>query len=119
MSSEAPRPSAFALAIETVRIALGRHRGAIDDGWFGPPGPNGGVIAAHLLGAIRSELDDAERMPRSLTPHYLRPPPPAPDVPPPAEVDPLTLGEGTPPLFQRLGGRLLAQSRQLALLRPM
>ena len=155
MSSEAPRQSAFALAIATERIGPGRHRGTIDAGWFGPPGPNGGVIAALLLGAIRSELDDAERLPRSLTLHYLRPPtagevdievrversgrsastcsarisqdgrtmtlalcalsrdypsaaewsPPPPQVPPPAEVDPLTLGEEAPPLFQRLDTR--------------
>ena len=56
------------------RIAEGRYAGTIDPGWFGPPGPNGGFIAAVALRAIRAEVADDRRLPRSLTLHYLRPP---------------------------------------------
>ena len=42
--------------------------------WSAPPGPNGGYIAALHLRAIRAEIDEPEKLPRSLTLHYLRPP---------------------------------------------
>jgi acyl-CoA thioesterase len=42
--------------------------------WSGPPGPNGGYVAALVLRAVRAEVSDAARRPRSLTIHYLRPP---------------------------------------------
>ncbi len=42
--------------------------------WSGPPGPNGGYVAALILRAIRAEVDDERRRPRALTVHYLRPP---------------------------------------------
>lgn len=42
--------------------------------WSGPPGPNGGYVAALILRAIRAELDDGSLHPRSLSIHYLRPP---------------------------------------------
>ena len=69
-----PGASEFATATRVERLGDGRWSGTVDPGWFGPPGPNGGVIAAMMLRAIRSELDDDERLPRSLTLHYLRPP---------------------------------------------
>jgi acyl-CoA thioesterase len=46
----------------------------IRDEWSGPPGPNGGYVAALILRAIRAEVGDDTREPRSLTIHYLRPP---------------------------------------------
>ncbi|WP_346927613.1 thioesterase family protein, partial [uncultured Arthrobacter sp.] len=46
----------------------------IRDEWSGPPGPNGGYVAALILRAIRAEVGDPAREPRSLTIHYLRPP---------------------------------------------
>ena len=52
----------------------GRYLAAVSPSWSGPPGPNGGYIAALLLRAIRAEIADASRPPRSLTVHYLRPP---------------------------------------------
>lgn len=55
-------------------LGAGAYRGSVVPDWFGPPGPNGGFIAALALRAIRSEVGDPERMPRSLTLHYLRPP---------------------------------------------
>lgn len=55
-------------------LGEGTYSGTIDPGWFAPPGPNGGFIAAVVLRAIRAEVADDERLPRSLTLHYLRPP---------------------------------------------
>jgi acyl-CoA thioesterase len=78
MSDPAPAPAtrltAFGSATRVEARGDGRYRGTIDPGWFGPPGPNGGVIAALILRAIRAEVGDDERLPRSLTLHYLRPP---------------------------------------------
>ncbi|GIK78730.1 MAG: thioesterase family protein [Acidobacteria bacterium] len=64
------------LAADTAVTAAGdgRWRGTITPEWFGPPGPNGGFIAALVLRAIRAEVGDRSRYPRSLTLHYLRPP---------------------------------------------
>lgn len=42
--------------------------------WSAPPGPNGGYIAACHLRAMRAEIGEPEKLPRSLTLHYLRPP---------------------------------------------
>ncbi len=69
-----PAATAFERATRAVPLGAGRYRGPIDRGWFAPPGPNGGVIAALILRAIRAEAGDGERRPRSLTVHYLRPP---------------------------------------------
>lgn len=50
----------------------------ITDHFNAPLGPNGGYIAAMVLRAMTAAVDDAERAPRSLTCHYLRPPQPGP-----------------------------------------
>ncbi|MCW3012968.1 MAG: thioesterase family protein [Solirubrobacterales bacterium] len=42
--------------------------------WAAPMGPNGGYLAAIVLRAMLAEVDDAARVPRALTLHYLRPP---------------------------------------------
>lgn len=55
-------------------LGEGAYSGSIVADWFAPPGPNGGFIAALILRAIRAEIDDPARLPRSLTLHYLRPP---------------------------------------------
>lgn len=52
----------------------GRWTVTVSPDWGGPPGPNGGYIAALILRAIRAEVGDAARSPRSLTIHYMRPP---------------------------------------------
>ena len=52
----------------------GRFGVLIKEAWSGPPGPNGGYVAALILRAIRAAIDDGTRAPRSLTIHYLRPP---------------------------------------------
>lgn len=64
----------FAGDTAVTPIGDGRYRGSIVPEWFGPPGPNGGFIAALILRAIRAEVADPERLPRSLTLHYLSPP---------------------------------------------
>jgi acyl-CoA thioesterase len=46
----------------------------MDRGWWIERGPNGGYVAATILRAITTEVDDPARSPRSLTVHYLRPP---------------------------------------------
>jgi acyl-CoA thioesterase len=71
--SDGPHTS-LAEAVAVEPLGAGRYRGAISRDWFGPPGPNGGFIAALMLRAIRDEVADPERLPRSLTLHYLRPP---------------------------------------------
>ena len=57
-----------------TQIGPGHFLGSIDTGWWIINGPNGGYIAAILLRALLAEVADAQRAPRSLTIHYLRPP---------------------------------------------
>jgi acyl-CoA thioesterase len=52
----------------------GRFRGHVAPAWFTPRGANGGFLAAMVLRAIMQSEPDADRAPRSLTLHYLRPP---------------------------------------------
>ncbi len=63
----------FADATAVTGLGGGRWQGGIAREWFGPPGPNGGFIAALMLRAIREQIGDPSRLPRSLTLHYLRP----------------------------------------------
>jgi acyl-CoA thioesterase len=72
VSTDRHRSLFEAVAVEP--LGDGRYRGSIAPEWFGPPGPNGGYIAALMLRAIRAEIADDERLPRSLTLHYLLPP---------------------------------------------
>lgn len=46
----------------------------VDRGWWIHRGPNGGYVAAMLVRAIDAEVADPQRIVRSLTIHYLRPP---------------------------------------------
>jgi acyl-CoA thioesterase len=79
----------------------------IDRGWWIHRGPNGGYVAAFLVRALEAEVGDQERMVRSTTIHYLRPPEAGP-----AQVDVVvqragrTLSTVTAELHQH--GRLLA-----------
>jgi acyl-CoA thioesterase len=54
-------------------LAPGRWRATVSEHWFVTGGPNGGFMAA-LAARAMSEVAGAERPPRSLTIHYLRPP---------------------------------------------
>lgn len=74
--SGAEQTSAFDRDTSVERLGAGAYGGSVVPGWFGPPGPNGGFIASLALRAIRAEVADPERLPRSLSLHYLRPPSP-------------------------------------------
>lgn len=52
----------------------GRFGAVVSPEWGVPHGPNGGYVAAIVLRAMEATVADAERAPRSLTLHYLRPP---------------------------------------------
>lgn len=56
------------------RIGDGVYAATIDHGWWIERGPNGGYLAAIVLRAVLAEAADADRRPRSMTLHYLRPP---------------------------------------------
>jgi acyl-CoA thioesterase len=66
--------TAFARATAVERLDDGAWGARCDGAWSTQLGPNGGYLAAIVLRAMTAELDDAERLPRSLTCHYLRPP---------------------------------------------
>lgn len=55
------------------RVSETEFRGKVDRGWFVTSAPNGGYLASIVLRALTMTVDDAERSPRSLTVHYLRP----------------------------------------------
>ena len=48
--------------------------GRVDPAWFVHRGPNGGYLAAILLGALTERVADPRRAPRSLTVHFASPP---------------------------------------------
>jgi acyl-CoA thioesterase len=71
---EISAPASFVTDTRVEPLGAGRFGAEIRDAWSGPPGPNGGYVAALILRAIRTAVDDVVREPRSLTIHYLRPP---------------------------------------------
>jgi acyl-CoA thioesterase len=70
----APPTTHFDRATAVEPAGEGVYGAVVDTGWSAPLGPNGGYIAAILVRALEAEVADAERAPRSLTCHYLRPP---------------------------------------------
>jgi len=60
------------IAVEAT--APGRYRARLDPAWWIVAGPNGGYMAAVILRAIEATVDDAKRVPRSLTVHFARRP---------------------------------------------
>lgn len=70
-TTEAPADFSADTAIERLD---GAWSARVEDAWSGPPGPNGGYVAALILRAIRAEVDDPTRHPRSLVVHFMRPP---------------------------------------------
>jgi acyl-CoA thioesterase len=56
----------------------GVYEGAVRGGWWTPRGPLGGYVMALMLSALEQAVADPERMPRSCTMHFLRPPQPGP-----------------------------------------
>jgi acyl-CoA thioesterase len=76
--ASAPPTADFAADTAVSPLGDGAYRATISDQWSVPRGPNGGYIAAIVLRALEAVVDDAQRAPRSLTLHYLRPPAPGP-----------------------------------------
>ena len=66
--------SAFERDTAVEELGGGSYRGRVSRDWFTPRGANGGFLAAIVLRAIMDAEPEAERAPRSLTLHYLRPP---------------------------------------------
>ncbi len=66
--------SRFAKDTSVAPGGNGRCSARIDPGWWIERGPNGGYLAAILLRAMTTEVDDPERRPRTLTVQYLRAP---------------------------------------------
>lgn len=67
-------PTAFETATAVRPLGDGAFAAAADPDWDTPRGPNGGVLAAIVLRAMQTALDDPSRPARSITLHYLRPP---------------------------------------------
>jgi acyl-CoA thioesterase len=72
-----PTLTAFERDTAVAPAGDGVWQATISDQWAVPRGPNGGYIAALVLRALQDAVGDADRAPRSLTLHYLRPPVPA------------------------------------------
>ncbi len=68
----------FSEATGVSALGDARYASTINGEWSAPLGPNGGYLAAIVLRAFAAEVEDAEKAPRSLTLHYLRPPQPGP-----------------------------------------
>jgi len=64
------------------QLAEDRFRADVAPEWWVMAGPNGGYLAALLMRAIQTRVDDPTRVPRSLTVHYLEVP-----VQGPAEIE--------------------------------
>lgn len=67
-------PSRFDRDTELRAIAPGVFSASVDRGWWVARGPNGGYVAALLVGAMEAAVGDPARQLRSLTVHYTRPP---------------------------------------------
>jgi acyl-CoA thioesterase len=61
---------------DTALVPVGerRWRGEISERWFVARGPNGGLLAAQAVRAMELLTDDPDRVPRSVTLHYLAAP---------------------------------------------
>jgi acyl-CoA thioesterase len=55
-------------------VGDGRYEGEVRGWWWTPRGPLGGYVMALMLSALEQAVGDPERMPRSATMHFLRPP---------------------------------------------
>ena len=62
--------SAFDIATAVTPVGPEQYEAAADPGWFVNRGGNGGYVAAVMLRALTAAVDDASRVPRSLTVHY-------------------------------------------------
>ena len=65
--------SAYALATTLSKLEGTRRRARIDPSWHQGRGAFGGLLASTMLGAMTEDVNDAERIPRSLTVHFCAP----------------------------------------------
>lgn len=100
-------PSRFALDTAVTALGDGRYQAVIDPRWR-VERPNGGYVAALLLRAVTTELDDPPRTPRSVTVHFLRPPEDGP-------VEVAVTVERTGRIMSAVSARLIQDGRPLAL----
>jgi acyl-CoA thioesterase len=85
-----PRPSGDLDRDTALRcLGAGRYEAVIGPEWWVDRGPNGGFLAALVLRAAREALGDVERLPCSLTLHYITAPGEGGVL---VEVEPLRLG---------------------------
>jgi acyl-CoA thioesterase len=97
MKAQSPLPNASEdtdrLDLDTRLVARGEGTFELErpmtNDWFVMKGPNGGFVAALMLRAMQQWVDDAARIPRSLTVHYTSPPTEGP-----AEIETATLRSG-------------------------
>ncbi|MGH2752834.1 MAG: acyl-CoA thioesterase [Actinomycetota bacterium] len=62
---------AFDVGTALEPLGGGRYRGRVDEDWWIDKGPNGGYLAAVVLRGLMLEVNDAARLPRSLSVHYV------------------------------------------------
>jgi acyl-CoA thioesterase len=72
MSASTP-PSPFLLATTWTPLGDGRYEAHVSADWFQGRGAYGGVLGAGILRSMQHALDDAPRLPRSLTVHFCAP----------------------------------------------
>lgn len=63
----------FDVATTVTPAGPGRFTGTFERRWWVQRGPNGGIVAALILRAMQETIADADRLPRSLTIHYIAP----------------------------------------------
>jgi len=97
------------ICLDRDESGAGNYQAEIQPTWSVHVGPNGGYIAAILLNAMLTHLEDPARQPRSITFHFL-----SPSIPGPAEVTVQThkLGRSLATLSASLlqGGRTIAMA---------
>lgn len=65
-----PEATRFDRDTAVVPLGEGRFEGRVDEGWWIERGPNGGYVAAILLGGLSAAVKEPARTPRSLTVHF-------------------------------------------------
>jgi acyl-CoA thioesterase len=65
--------TAYERAKTFAKVREGRRKGRIDESWHQGRGAFGGLLAATTLSAMLEDVNDAERIPRSLTLHFCAP----------------------------------------------
>ncbi|MCK6550912.1 thioesterase family protein [Myxococcota bacterium] len=100
--------STFLTATTWPCTAPGRYEGTLDASWYQGRGVYGGVLAASILRAMRAEVPDTERLPRSLTVHFA-----APAIAGPARLEVGVEREGT--RVSHLFARVLQADKPVAI----